>query len=133
MTQEANDNKVVEVPETLEQRAARLLAPEEVTAMNKYLDAGGKKLAVETAAAFFQLFLNGSDVREIHRLNKPFPYEAILFERIKGDWDRHKEQYLEQLKMAIRDKLVKSNLEMVGLMTDMVAVASKQQIGRAHV
>lgn len=72
------------------------------------------------------MFLNGSDVREIHRLNAAFPIEAIHYERVKSDWDGERERYIRTLQENITDKLVKANLETVGLLTDMLAVASKQ-------
>lgn len=126
MTQEPKDIVVVTVPETFEQRAARLLSSDDLVIMTRYIESGGKRLASDTATSFFQIYLNGGDTKEIHRLNKAFPYESILIERIRGDWDLHREQYVEQLKVAIRDRLIKANLETVGLMTDMVAVAYKK-------
>lgn len=75
---------------------------------------------------FFQLFLNGSDVREIHRLNPAFPIEAIHYARVYGNWDEEKERYIRAMQESIKDQLVKANLETVSLLTNMLAVANKQ-------
>lgn len=83
-------------------------------------------LSPDTSAKLFELFLNGSDINEIHRLNKNFPYEAILWSRVKYDWDKLKDEYAASLTGQVAQKVIKASLETTSLLTDMLAVAHKK-------
>ena len=117
---------IVVISPTFDDASRAMLAPTDYDSLKKYIDNGGKQLAVPTAGAFFELFLNGSDVSEIHRLNKAFPVEAIHWARVKYNWDVQKEDYIRNLQLNIKDKLMKAQMETVGLLTDMLTAANKK-------
>jgi hypothetical protein len=126
MTQAQNQSNVV-VPESFDDRARFYLEPADYDLLSKYMSDGKHALAVSTAVQFFELFLNGSSVQEIHNLNKTFPYESILWARIRDRWDEQKQDYLNRLQDGIKERLLKAKLETVGLMSDMLAVVSKRE------
>jgi hypothetical protein len=91
----------------------------------EYLNSGKHLLAADTAARFYELYLNGSDIKEIHRLNKAYPIEAIMIAKVKYKWDESRESYFMELQSKIRDKVVKTQLETVSFMTDMMSATYK--------
>jgi hypothetical protein len=107
-------------------KAQGLMDPADVTILKEYRDSGRMRLSPKTTAGFFELFLNGSTVKEIHGLNPAFPYAAILWARVEENWDQQKDEYIRDLQLGIREKLIKSQMETVGLLTDMLAAANKQ-------
>ena len=109
----------------LEQAQAVFTVPE-YNMMVAYMEKGGHQLAPETAVRFFELYLNGSDCSEIHRLNKAFPYESILWARIKYDWDKKKDELTFALTEKTKEKAVKAALETTSLLSDMLIAASKK-------
>lgn len=119
--------QVIEVKLSFDDRARALLNDSEYASLNKYIESGGKQLAPEKSSRFFEMFLNGSTTREIHEYNKAFPYDSIVWARIKDEWDTQKDDYLKKLQEGIKDKLIKAKLEAAGLMADVLIVASKQQ------
>lgn len=106
--------------------AAKVLPQDELVLVQSYLDKGGHQLSPDTAAKFYELFLNGSDCKEIHRLNKPFPYEAILIARVKYNWDFQRDEYAFKLQSGIKDKVMRAQLETTELMTDLLVAAKKK-------
>lgn len=127
MTQEPNAIAIIEQPLSFEDTARAFLTGSEYESLEKYIASGGKQLAPDRSARFFELFLNGSTTREIHEYNKAYPYDSIVWARIKERWDQQKDEYVRQLQIGIKDKLIKAKLETAGLMADVLAVAKKQQ------
>lgn len=121
-----NPTDLIVAPESYDQRFERMFGRDQFALVNSYMLGGGKKLAVSTSAAFFQLYLNGCDAHEIHALNKGFPLEAILYEIVYHDWEKQKAEYLVELQKGVREQLIKANLETVSLLSNMLAVANKQ-------
>jgi hypothetical protein len=107
-------------------RAYDLLPIHEYNVLKKYIEDGKHQLSPDTVTRFFELFLNGSDCREIHRLNKVFPYEAIVWARIKYRWDDQKDLYITSLQSNVRDKVVKAQLETTSLVTDLLVATNKR-------
>lgn len=91
-----------------------------------YMERGGHQLSADTASKFFELYLNGSDCREIHRLNKAFPYESILWARVKFEWDKRKDDHTISLIEQVKQKAAKAALDTTGLLSDMLVAASKK-------
>ena len=117
---------VITIEPSFDDSARALLSVPDLKLLNEYMLAGGKQLAPQTVGSFFELYLNGSDVAEIHRLNKAFPVEAIHWARIKYHWDSEKDRYINRLHMTVREKLLKTQAETVGLLSDMLAAANKK-------
>lgn len=107
-------------------KAKEVLNVADYNMLSAYIAIGRHPLSPDTAAKLFELFLNGSDINEIHRLNKNFPYEAILWARIKYDWDKLKDEYAFNLTNQVAQKVIKASLETTSLLTDMLAVAHKK-------
>lgn len=125
MTQETPNNAVVVVDE-FEIRARAILSQPDYDRLRAYMDSGKHALASSTSVSMFELFLNGSDVREIHNINKAIPYESILWARIRDKWDAQRDEHIHNLQAGIRDRVLKAQLEAAGLMSDLVSVANKQ-------
>lgn len=121
-----NTNSIITIEESFENKCIRLLSDEENGLIKKYLESGGKRLSTETAASFFSMYLNGYDIKEIHRLNKAFPYEAILIARVSNDWDKEKDDYLSKLQENIKEKLLKSQLESINFLSDLLSATHKK-------
>ncbi len=107
-------------------RAYDLLTLPEYNMLKEYIESGKHQLSPDTVTRFFELFLNGSDCKEIHRLNKAFPYEAILWARIRYSWDLQKDMYVTTLQTTVRDKVIKAQLETTGLVTDLLVATNKR-------
>lgn len=108
------------------QRASQLLPIHEYNMLRSYIEAGKHALSSDTCLKFFELFLSGTDCSEIHRLNKAFPYEAILWARIKYNWDTARDLNLFRLQQATQNKVMKAQLEATSLMSDMIAAANRR-------
>lgn len=129
MTAEADSKEVIivdNIEETFEAKAKRTLNIPEYNMMLAYIQSGRHPLAPDTVTALFQLYLNGSDCAEVHRLNKGLPYEAILWARVKFDWDAHRDKLIVERQEKIRDKVLNSQLQTTELMADLLAATAKK-------
>jgi hypothetical protein len=117
---------VAVAPLTFDEKARALLESDDLKQLTEYREAGKMRLSPKTTAGFFELFLNGSSLKEIHQLNPAFPYPAILWARVEENWDDQKDAYIRDLQLGIREKLIKSQMETAGLLTDMLSAANKQ-------
>lgn len=109
---------------TFDQKARAVLSMTEYNMLSIYMQKGGHPLSPATASSFYGLFLNGTSVAEIHRLNRAFPYEAVLWARVKYGWDRERDTYLIELQNNIKEKLLKSQIETASLLSDMLTAAT---------
>ena len=64
--------------------------------------------------------------KDIHRLNKAFPYEAILWARVQYHWDDQKDNYIINLQSAVHDKVLKAQLETTNLLSDLLVATNKR-------
>lgn len=103
-----------------------VLSPEEKQELTSYLEKGGNPLSPDTAAKFFELFLNGTNCYDIWKINKAFPYGAIIDARVKYRWDSQKEEYAIRLQTDIKNKVAQAQLETADLMSDMLLAAKKR-------
>jgi hypothetical protein len=107
-------------------KADLYLTNEEKGSLTVYVEAGGMPIAPNTASGLYELFLNGSTTMDIWKMNKNIPYGAIVDARIRFNWDEQKDLYASELHSKIRDKVVKAQLEMTSLLSDVMAVANKK-------
>lgn len=119
-------NEIVEIEEAFEDKSRRLLSIPDHNMLIAYVESGRHPLAPETAANFYGLFLTGTSIGEIHRLNKAFPYEAILWAAIKYDWHRQRDEYAIELQAQTAQKVMTAQLETAGLMADLLTAANKK-------
>lgn len=126
MTQEVKNTLVPIAREEIIDHAETVLSPNEFSALRKYIESGGKELSADTVDKFFELFLNGSDCKEIHRLNKPFPLEAILWAMVKYHWAYQKDNHIYQRQQAIANKVMRAQLEATDLVSDMLVAAKRK-------
>jgi len=130
MTQElTNVPEIIDVPGeelSFDDKARSLLLPTEYEDMNSYIKSGNHEIALSTANKFFELYINGNEVAEIHKLNPAFPVSAIHWCRVKYDWDNMRRQYILTLQRNIVDKVVKAQLEATSLYADIISAASKK-------
>jgi hypothetical protein len=118
-------SNIISIEEQLK-KAQELLPEDEFTRLKNYIESGKHPLAPDVCAKFFELYLNGSDCKEIHRLNKGFPYEAILWARIKYNWDETRDQYIQSLQDHIKEKVIKAQLETTGLISDILVATNRR-------
>jgi hypothetical protein len=102
------------------------LSPEDLTVLTEYLAAGGHPLSPDASARMFELFLNGSDAREIQRINKAFPLGGILDAQVRYKWTQKRDDYCSELQDKIKTKVLKAQMETTELMTDMLAAARRK-------
>lgn len=120
------NNQIVPIDQVIDvQVIDSCLTSEETTALEVYQKRGGRPLAQETAMAFFQLYLNGYDTKEIQRMNSAFALESINWARLQYNWDREKQLYVSELMGKIKEKTMKAQLDVTNFMTDLLAVTSK--------
>lgn len=99
---------------------------EEVEVFNKHVAAGGPTISPAVAANFLSLYLEGRSLEQICREFKQWPRGAILQACYEQGWQAHKERYIEDLMMQLRDRLVKSKLDVVNHLMDVLAVSHKE-------
>lgn len=128
MTQEKNDQttEIIEVELSFEDRALALLDNNEARDLQSYIKSGGSELALSTAQTFFELFLHGNNVDEIHRLNNTFPKSAIQWSRIKYGWDNLREDHMQNLHQSTMQKVMKAQLDATSLIADVLSATSKK-------
>jgi hypothetical protein len=133
MTADSKAPKIVDnTPEAFQQKAQTFLSVPEYNMLMAYIEKGCHPLAPDTAAAMFNLFLNGSDYREIHRLNKAFPYESILWASIKYNWHEQRDEYALNLHQSVAQKVMKAQLETTGFLSDLLVAANKKHGDRVR-
>lgn len=120
-----DDSKLPITIDELLIKAEGTLTTPKYNMLKAYIESGRHQLAPDTAIKFFELYLNGIEPEEIHRLNKAFPYEAILWAQVKFSWNHQKDEYIAKLSTTIRDKVIKAQLETTGLLTDLLSAANK--------
>ena len=113
-------------PEEYVAYATTDLPGEDLVILTDYLAAGGHPLSPDASARMFELFLNGSDAREIHRLNKAFPLGAIMDAQVRYKWTTQRDAYIVERQSRVRDKVMKAQMETTELMTDVLAAARKK-------
>jgi hypothetical protein len=121
-----NQNLPAVSEESFDEKARKILSTHEYNMLMKYIEDGKHALSQETALKFFELYLRGNSCGEIHRLNKAFPYESILWARVKYDWDRMKDESIRQLMSSIQEKVVQAQLETTSFMADLLTATSKK-------
>lgn len=114
--------------ETFEEKAERLLSRDDWRDLKKYIKEKNLPIAPVTVASFFELYISGSDIHEIYRLNPSFDKQALNWARIQYNWDFEKEKAISDLQTQIYDKVVKAQAELVDLLTTMTTVAHKKNI-----
>lgn len=129
MTQE-NDNQtstdIIEVEVPFGDKARALLSDDQFGDLQLYINSSGSELALSTAQTFFELFLHGNNVDEIHRLNSTFPKAAIQWSRIKYDWDKLREDHMYNLHQSTMQKVMKAQLDATSLIADVLSATSKK-------
>lgn len=106
--------------------ARAVLSAEDLQLLRDYKESGKPRISPKVTSGFFELFLNGSSTKEIHQLNNTMPYGGILWARVDEKWDIQREEYIRDLTLGIREKMLKAQTETAGLLTDMLTAANKQ-------
>lgn len=83
-------------------------------------------MAASKAAEFFQVFLNGKNCEEIHRLNpNGFSLGAIVRARLEGDWDELRREHQELLMVRVRERVQQVTLETVERVANEMSASNK--------
>jgi hypothetical protein len=110
----------------LDNKARGVLSSAEYEIFKDYYGRGGHPISASTATAFFELYVNGYDVHEIHRLNPAFPLGSLYWAKVQYGWDIEKERILADLMGNIKEKVMKAQLETTGLMADILLATNKR-------
>lgn len=103
-----------------------VLSDEEKGVLRTHLEYGGLPISLETSTKFFELFLTNTNCHDIWKLNRSFPFGAILDARIKYKWDKEKDDYAIRLQSQIKNKIIQAQLETADLMSDMLLATKKR-------
>ena len=102
-----------------------ILSDEDFIEMASHVIDGGTTLPLLTSQKFFELYLNGYDVNEIHRLNPTFPKGSIILAKVRYDWDQMYDNAMQEMNRRILNKMNKAAMEATSIYTDMIAAANK--------
>lgn len=122
----AENNLQLYRPEDFVVYATKDLSEKDLATLNAYVAAGGYPLSPDTAAKIYELFLNGSDAHEIHRINPAFPLGGILDAQVRYRWTETREKYASELQVKVRDKVMNVQLQTTDLMADIMSAARKK-------
>lgn len=106
--------------------AKAMLSAVEYQTLTSYIKNDGKELALITANKFFELYINGNSIEQIQELNPSFYTECIQWARVKYNWDKAKEDYINRLQRGIADKVLKAQLEATSLYADIISATVKK-------
>ena len=105
---------------------ANPLPEDEAKILTEFKEAGHHGLAPTTAAAFFELYLNGSSIWEIQKQNPAFRLGAIIDAKVKYGWDEQKDRYVRDLQAKAYQRLLQVQMESVTFIADAMAVTHKK-------
>lgn len=109
----------------LEARISKL-SERERKAYEYFCQSDQRPVAPTYNAQLFTLYLNGKSVTEIHRLNPALSLGQVVHARVEGDWDRRRDEYVDELLNRASDRQVQSTMESVEFLQDMLAVLKKR-------
>lgn len=103
-----------------------LLSPRERAAL-AYFRASPNMRALDASfnSRLFELWLNGCDCAEIHRLNPALALGQVVAARVSGEWDRRREEHQSRLLDETSDRVKQVQLESVGFVANLMAAANK--------
>lgn len=101
-------------------------SPEDQIILTAYVEKGGHPLSPVISTNMFELFLNGSDAHEIHRLNSAFPLGAIMDAQIRYKWTAARDADALARQSKMRDTVMRAQVATTELMSDMLVAANKQ-------
>jgi hypothetical protein len=102
-----------------------LLSERESRALAYFRNSKQAALAPSLNAKLFELWLNGCDCAEIHRLNDTLSLGQIVNARVMGEWDRRRDEHAAKLLEETAGRFRQVTLESVGFVADMLAAANK--------
>ena len=108
------------------ERIKPLLTEGELFAWNYWQTSNQPALGSDLNAKLFSLFLNGKRPEEIRRLNPAISLGQIVAARIEGDWDKRREDHLDNLLNATSQRVQQATLQTADLVCDMLAVADRE-------
>lgn len=115
--------------ETREQalsRIAPLLTEREVLAYDHWRKTEQLPLSPSLNTKLFALFLQGKSLEEIRRLNIQLTLGQIVAARIEGDWDRRRDEHLDNLLNTATQKVQQTTFETADFLCDLLTVANKE-------
>lgn len=127
MTQEL---EIVNIELSFDDKAKTRLSPDDYVKLTTYIKNNGPELSLITANRFFELYLHGNSFSEIVELNPSFQKEPILWASIRYDWDKAREEYVKGIQTVIMQKVLKAELEVASLYSDMLSVTAKKNGGK---
>ena len=126
MTQEPQKPEVIDIVLSFDDKAKATLSRQDYQTVTSYIANKGPELALVTANRFFELYLNGNTIDEIQSLNPSFHRECIQWAKVKYDWDKAREDYVNRLQSGVVEKVLKAQLEATSLYADIISVTVKK-------
>ncbi len=122
--------EIVNIELSFDDKAKTRLSPDDYVKLTTYIKNNGPELSLITANRFFELYLHGNSFSEIVELNPSFQKEPILWASIRYDWDKAREEYVKGIQTVIMQKVLKAELEVASLYSDMLSVTAKKNGGK---
>lgn len=101
------------------------LTHKEESAYRAHLRANEPPLSPTLQQELFELYLKGSTLEEISRINKAIRLGPIVRAAVEGDWYGRRAVYVQGLLDGLRARVQQAQAEAVGFMSDYLAVAHK--------
>lgn len=112
--------------EQIQNNIKHYLSDEDAESLMIYIASKPKPLALPTARAFYELFLTGSSIEDIQKINPSFSKEEINHCRVLFNWDDSYFEVMQSMQNRIASKVVKAQVEAASLYADTISVANKQ-------
>lgn len=110
----------------IREKAISLLPEDERKIYDSFKESGKPGLGPTVSSAFFELYLNGSSCREIHKLNKAFDLGAIIDAKVRYQWDEERDKYTQELQHNAMKRLLQVQSESVQFIADSMAATHKK-------
>jgi len=101
------------------------LSPKEVKAYRYWKNSREAELAPATQAKLFSLYLNGKTTHEIQALNPGFSLGQVVYAKIKGEWDRRRNEHLDYLLNTVQQRVIQVTAESAIFIADLLSATNK--------
>lgn len=112
--------------ELIKREDASQFTDEEFEELNQHLVSDGSRISVSVATNFLALYLEGQTINQIHRQFPQWPKGALLLARFYHNWDKQKDDYVNDLIIRLKDRLSKVKVDVVNHLIDVLAVTHKE-------
>lgn len=114
------------IEEVLLTPAEACLQPRELAAYRAWAGLKQPRLSPDNQVRLYALFLKGESCDDIVRLNRGYSLGQICQARVENEWDKRRDEYLQDLFAGVRSILQQSTMESVRFISDQLAAVHKK-------